>query len=183
MMPDTRKRIGLLLIIGLFAAPVLTAYVLNAVGWRPAGTRNYGELIEPPQDLTAARFMLGDGKPLEWKDAEWSWTIFAITGPGCAEKCMQRIDELRRARLTLNQNAYRVRVVVLDSTLDPARIAALRPVEVARDADEKLTALRPVVPDQVAVAFADPHGFLVLRYPVGYDGNRLRKDLARVIKG
>jgi hypothetical protein len=39
------------------------------------------------------------------------------------------------------------------------------------------------VPDEVAVAFADPHGFLVLRYAVGYDANKLRKDLARLVKG
>jgi hypothetical protein len=29
----------------------------------------------------------------------------------------------------------------------------------------------------------DPRGFLILRYPAGYDGNLLRKDLARLIKG
>ena len=80
--------------------------MLNALGWRPSGMRNYGELIEPPQDLTAARFVLDDGKPLAWKDEDWSWTIFALTGPGCAEECLARIDELRRARLTLNQNRF-----------------------------------------------------------------------------
>jgi hypothetical protein len=42
--------------------------------------------------------------------------------------------------------------------------------------------LRPSAPDQVAVAFVDPNGSLVLRYPVGYDGTPLRKDLARLIK-
>ncbi|GAA0717631.1 hypothetical protein [Dokdonella soli] len=183
MTPDTRKRIGLVLIMLLFAAPLLTAYVLNAVGWRPAGTRNYGEMIEPPQDLTAARFVLADGRPLQWKDADWSWTVFALTGPGCAQQCIARIDELRRARLTLNQNAYRVRVVVLDDSLPAATLAALSPVEVARDADAKLAGLRPTAADQVAVAFADPHGFLVLRYAVGYDANKLRKDLAKLVKG
>jgi cytochrome oxidase Cu insertion factor (SCO1/SenC/PrrC family) len=166
MTPRNRNRIGLILILLLFAAPLLTAYVLNTLGWRPAGTRNYGTLIEPPQDLTQARFILADGKALEWKDAEWSWTIFALTGPGCAAKCMARIDELRRARLTLNQNAYR----------------ALKPVEVARDPDAVLAGLHPSASDDVVAAFADPHGFLVLRYPDGYNGNLLRKDLARLIK-
>ncbi|MEP7044745.1 MAG: hypothetical protein ABI843_16885 [Dokdonella sp.] len=182
MTPDTRKRIGLLLIIALFLAPVATAYVLNALGWRPAGTRNYGTLIEPPLDLTQARFLLADGKPLEWKDAEWSWTIFALTGPNCSDQCMARIDQLRRARLTLNQNAYRVRVVVLDDALTQDKFAPLKPVEVARDPDAKLASLRPSGADEVVAAFADPHGFLVLRYPLGYDGNLLRKDLARLIK-
>ena len=167
----------------LFAAPIATAYVLNAAGWRPSGMRNYGTLIEPPQDLTAARFMLDDGKPLAWKDEDWSWTLIALTGPGCAEKCLARIDELRRARLTLNQNACRVRVVVLDEHCRRACWRRSKPSQRARDTDAKLAALRPRRRDDVAAVLVDPHGFLVLSYPSGYDANLLRKDLARLIKG
>ncbi len=182
MTPHMRNRIGMILILALFAAPLVTAYVLNAIGWRPAGSRNYGELIEPPQDLTAARFLLADGTPLAWKNEDWSWTIFAITGPDCAKQCLARLDELRRARLTLNQNTFRVRIIVLDDNIPASALADLKPVGTARDVDAKLASLRSAAPDTVAVAFADPHGFLVLRYPVGYDANKLRKDLERVIK-
>jgi hypothetical protein len=75
-----------------------------------------------------------------------------------------------------------VRVVVLGD-IDADALAAMKPVARARDADDKLAALRPAEADEVAVAFADPHGFLVLRYPVGYDATKLRKDLARLVKG
>ena len=183
MTPDNRKRLGLILIVLLFAAPIITAYLLNAAGWRPTGMRNYGTLIEPAQDLTAARFTLDDGKPLEWKDKEWSWTLIALTGPGCAQKCLGRIEELRRARLTLNQNAFRVRVVVLDEALSAEALAPLKPTLRARDPDGKFAALRPQDADNVAAVLVDPHGFLVLSYPAGYDANLLRKDLARLIKG
>jgi len=183
MTPDNRKRVGLILIILLFAAPVITAYLLNAAGWRPAGTRNYGTMMEPPQDLTAARFVLADGTPLKWKDEDWSWTLFALTGPGCAKKCLDRIDELRRARLTLNQNAYRVRVVVLDDTIPADALAAMKPLLAARDADERVASLRPTASDDVSAALVDPHGFLILHYPAGYNGSLLRKDLAKLIKG
>lgn len=181
MTPENRKRLGLILIVLLFAAPIATAYLLNAVGWRPAGMRNYGTLIEPPQDLGAARFVLDDGKPLKWKDDDWSWTLIALTGPNCAQKCLGRIDELRRARLTLNQNAHRVRVIVLDQTLSADALAPLRTVERARDVDGKLAAFRPR-DDDVAAVLVDPRGFLILSYHAGYDGNLLRKDLARLIK-
>ncbi|MGH8171968.1 MAG: hypothetical protein ACREPX_02400 [Rhodanobacteraceae bacterium] len=183
MTPDNRKRIGLVLIVALFAAPIAIAYLLNASGWRPSGMRNYGTLVDPPRDLTGARFVLADGQALPWKDADWSWTLFAVPGPECAKRCLERIDELRRARLTLNQNAHRVRVVVLDAALPPDALAALKPVESARDADSKLTDVRATAPDDVAVALVDPHGFLILQYPAGYDANLLRKDLARLIKG
>lgn len=182
MTPRTRNRIGLLLIIALFAAPLLTAYFLNAKGWRPSGMRNYGTLVEPPRDLTPARFIYADdGKPLAWKDENWSWTIFALPGPHCAQACLSRLDELRRARLTLNQNTFRVRIVVLGE-LPADALARVAPVRAAQDADGALASMHPQGDDEVAVVFADPHGFLVLSYPVGYDANKLRKDLERAIK-
>ena len=49
MTPETRKRIGLLLIIALFLAPVVTAYVLNALGWRPAGFSRNSEISMSPK--------------------------------------------------------------------------------------------------------------------------------------
>jgi hypothetical protein len=183
MTPQNRKRLGLVLIVLLFATPIIVAYVLNAAGWRPSGMRNYGTLIEPPQDLGSARFTLDDGTPLAWKDEDWSWTLIALPGPDCATRCLARIDELRRARLTLNQNAYRVRVVVLDASVPASAIEAMKPVERARDADERLASYRPAKSDDVAAVLVDPHGFLILSYPAGYDGNLLKKDLARLIKG
>ena len=182
MTPRNRNRLGLILIVLLFATPLLIAIVLHMSGWRPHDTRNYGELIEPPQDLSAARFVLADGADLAWKDAEWSWTAFVLTGPGCAEKCIERIDELRRVRVSLNQNAPRVRIIVLDQGLAPETLAALAPVQLASDAGARLAALHPAAADEVAVVLADPHGFLALRYPVGYDASKLRKDLAKLVK-
>jgi hypothetical protein len=182
MNPRNRKRLGLLLIVALFAAPLIAAYILNARGWRPAGLRNYGELVEPPQDLRAARFVLAEGRALAWEDADWSWTLFAVPGPGCAAHCIARLDELRRVRLTQNRNAARLRVVVLDAGLDPATLARLAPLAAAHDADARFASLRPAAGDDVAAALVDPHGYLILRYAAGYDANRLRKDIARLFK-
>lgn len=182
MEPKRKKPTGLILVLALFAAPFVAAWLLNASGWRPAGTRNYGELVTPPENLADARFVLGDGSALKWKEPSWTWTIFAITGPDCAAACIARIDELRRVRLTLNQNVNRARVVVIGANLSAASLAALDPVVSATDVDHVLTNLKPDAPDQVVAAFADPNGRLVLRYPVGYDGSALRKDLARLIK-
>jgi len=42
---------------------------------------------------------------------------------------------------------------------------------------------QPAANDDVSAVFVDPHGFLILSYPAGYDGNLLKKDLARLIKG
>ena len=82
----------------LFAAPIATAYLLNAARLAAAGMRNYGTLIEPPQDLAGARFVLDDGKPLAWKDDDWSWTLIALTGPGLRAEAASRASTSCAAR-------------------------------------------------------------------------------------
>ncbi len=181
MTPRSRQRLRLVLVLLLFAIPLLAAIVLHALDWRPPGTRNHGELIEPPRDLTHARFLLEDGTPLAWRDADWSWTVFAIAGPDCAQACLARIDELRRVRVSLNENAPRVRVLVVGTTLPAAMRAALSPVAMVDDADARLADLRPSA-GELAAALADPHGFLVMHYAPGYDASGLRKDLSRLVK-
>lgn len=183
MTPRNRKRLGLILILLLFAVPVIGAYVLNSVGWRPAGMRNFGTLVEPAQDLKQIPLLLVDGTPFEWKDPpEWHWTLLALPGPGCAEGCLARLDELRRARLTLNQNADRLRVLVVDGTLTAERLAPFEVLQLARDSEGRLGFLRAGQADQVSVALVDPNGFLILRYAEGYDGNGLRRDMTRLVK-
>ncbi|MBX3689097.1 hypothetical protein [Dokdonella sp.] len=177
----TRNRIALILVVAVFIVPFLGTWFLSTTGWRPQGMRNFGTLIEPPRDLGGARFVLADGSALAWKDANWSWTVVALPGAECAQSCLQKLDELRRVRLTLNRNAARVRLLVL-ADLPDDELAALAPMQSARDADGALAAYRPSAADALAVVFIDPHGFLVLSHPSGYDANKLRKDLERAIK-
>lgn len=181
MNPRNRNRLVLILVLAVFIVPLIGTYLLGANGWRPQRTRNYGTMVEPPRDLSAAHFVLADGKPLQWKDANWSWTMFALPGPQCAMACLDKLDELRRVRLTLNRNMQRARVIVLDE-LTPAQLAPLAPLQTARDVDGVLAPWRAQAPDQVAVVLVDPQGFLVLTYAAGYDANKLRKDLERAIK-
>lgn len=175
-----RNRAALVLLILFLLAPLIAAIVLAVSGWQPQKYRNYGELISPPQNLEDAVFQLADGSTLAWRDADWSWTIFALPN-ACAGHCMARLDELRRVRLTLGRKASRARVVVLDPMLAP-RLGGLEPLLTASDVTGRLAAERPVETDEVSVLFADPHGFLVMRFGSDYDADRMRKDLARLVQ-
>lgn len=177
-----RKRLALTVIAALFVVPVVGSYVLFLSGWKPSHTRNHGELLTPARDISGHPIRLADGAALAWKDPELDhWTLLAVPGPACASHCLERLDELRRARLTLNQNAPRLRLVVLDTTLAPDRLAALAPMVAGSDPDAVFAELRPG-PDDVAAALVDPSGFYALRYKAGYDGTGLRKDLSRLIR-
>ncbi|MGN6113267.1 MAG: hypothetical protein ACTHOC_09745, partial [Luteimonas sp.] len=56
-----RNRGLLLLIFALFFGSMLVAGALRFSGWRPAGMKNKGELLQPPVDLRARAPRLADG--------------------------------------------------------------------------------------------------------------------------
>ena len=65
MTVDTRTRNrnrGLLIaIFAMFFGSMLVAGLLRFSGWRPAGTQNNGELLQPPGDLREVTPRLADG--------------------------------------------------------------------------------------------------------------------------
>ena len=144
MTPQNRKRLGLVLIVLLFATPIVTAYLLNAVGWRPSGMRNYGTLIEPPQDLTAARFMLDDGKRARLEGRRLVVHADRAAGPRLRGK-MPRAH--RRAAPRAAHAEPELRIACASScsmrTVPASAIESMKPIERARDIDEKLAAFRP----------------------------------------
>jgi len=186
---------------------------LNQAGWRPHGTRNFGELVTPPQDMNSTHPQLTDGGAFVWHDTRWQWTLLAVAGEGtdargrakqgavagegtdargrakqgavaggsCEAQCLAQLDLLHRARLTLNQNSDRVRLVYSGPTLPAAALEQLRPITLISDTDQAFAAWRPNTPDTLAAALVDPSGFLMLRYTAGFDANGLKKDLTRLI--
>ncbi len=178
----TVRRLQLLAVFLLFAAPLLIALLLRAEHWRPKHTRNFGSLIDPPQDVSAARITLSDGGALTWRDPNRQWTLLAIANGACAQQCQLKLDQLKRARLTLNQNSERLRIVYLGAPLQPALIKELAPLMMGNDETDRFASLRPSQPDALAAALVDANGFLMLGYAAGFDANGLRKDLARMIR-
>lgn len=179
------KRIALVSIIALFLIPLGAAYLLNKVGWRPAETRNYGVLQTPALDLGGVQLIHADGSHLEWRDAStWPWMLLAVAGEDCGQECVQVLDQLRRVRLTLNHRVDRLRVVVVDYLPDAQEQAYLDPLYWVSDPGGELAGLAGLAPGsgKVSVALVDPNGFLVLRYPAGFDATKLRRDVTRLVK-
>ncbi len=193
----TKSRLQLVLVAAIFAAPVLIALALNQAGWRPHGTRNFGELVTPPQDMNSTHPQQTDGGPFVWHDTRWQWTLLAVASEGtdargrvtqgavagssCENQCLAQLDLLHRARLTLNQNSDRVRLVYSGPALPAAALEQLRPITLITDTDQAFAAWRANTPDTLAAALVDPSGFLMLRYTAGFDANGLKKDLTRLI--
>ena len=180
---DTRNRNRLLfiVIVLVFAAPMIAAWLLSASGWRPANTRNSGTLVEPPRDIAATPVTLADGSKLDRKDPQWHWTLLALPGAECGQACQTRLAELLRLRITLGRNAERLRVVYLGAPLAADVAAASAPLQIGRDDSGALAAYRPAAGGALALALVDPNGLLMMRYDAGYDAAKLRADIVKVV--
>lgn len=177
-----RRRLQLLLVASIFALPILVAMALTLAGWMP-GTRSYGVPVLPQRSVATIPLTFVDGAPFAWRDRDFHWTLVALPGPDCRQNCLHALDMIARARITLNQNADKLRLVYLDTPPDDAQAQALiKPWRVAQTVAHDLDDLRPARRDAMAAVLVMPDGVALTHYPDGFDANGLKKDLQKVIK-
>lgn len=182
MQTRNRKRLQLILIASLFLIPMLVAAVLTFSGWVP-GTRSYGTGIVPQRTLDAVEVRLADGGTLVWRDPDWRWSLVALAGPNCAEGCLQQLDWLERARLSLNQNADRVRLVYIGAAPEASAVERLKQHwTFGEDTTGGLREWTPTRADGLSVLLVKPDAVALTWYADGFDPNGLRKDLKKVLK-
>jgi hypothetical protein len=172
------------LVLAVCAAPVIASYGLYF--WvRPDGRTNYGELIEPQRELPAIGLKSLEGVPVEWTQWRGRW-ILLTTAPGeCAADCVQRLYVMRQVRLTTGKDQDRIERVWLltnDHMPDPALIGQHSGLQVVRaqtdGVDLRLT--DSLQPGHIFVV--DPLGHVMMRFPVDVDPNRMKKDIARLLR-
>ena len=182
MQTRNRKRVQLILIGSLFAMPLLLAAILAATGWMP-GTRSFGEGIVPQRSVEDVAIQLADGSRLDWHDPDWRWSLVAIPGRQCATECLAKLDLMHRARISLNQNADRVRLIYLGAPATGAAADALMTAwQAGDDINHGFADWKPQVEDGVAAVLVKPDGTALTYYANGFDASGLRKDLAKVTK-
>ena len=186
-----RNRMMLLAIFALFFGSLIFAGVLRFSGWRPAGMKNKGELLQPPADLRAMTPKLIDGSAYAWAPIDRTWRIALAPPADCGAECTRTASDIHKVWELLGREATRVDVLWLCATTpcklpaDAPRLANLRLLQ----SDAGLRAKLPRS-DQVAyrdgrgvpVYVIDPNGFVILRYAAGSDPGDLRSDLAKLLK-
>lgn len=176
-----RNRAMLVAIFAIFLGSMLVAGTLRFSGWRPAGMKNHGELLQPPTDLRALTPKLADGGDYRWNPRARLWRIALAPPADCVEVCIKLGHDLDTVWQLTGKDADRVHVLWIGTP--PAampRDAALRVLQVS-------PALRtglPHVDDPhgVPVYVIDPNGFVILRYAPGFDPAGLRADLSKLLK-
>jgi hypothetical protein len=181
MNKQTKSRLTLLAVAALFAIPLIAAFVVRNSGWRPTETKNSGTLVEPPRDIKDIGAIHQDGSRFLWKDPQFHWTLIMLPGANCATKCIDRIDEALRMRITLGRNAERLRVAYVGPKQSDDFFALRSPLTNLSDPSNALADYSARNDDSLALALVDPQGLLMMRYPDGYSAQGLRGDITRII--
>ena len=179
-----RNRNMLVALFVVFFGGMLVAGLLRFSGWRPEGSKNRGEMLQPYGDLREYTPTLADGSAYGWKDEPRIWRIVAMPRD-CdtirATECARLLADFDKVWRLMTKDADRVHVLWAGTM--PPGVAVPEEVRLVR-ADDGLRAglVRWDDAGGDAAWLVDPNGFVVLRYAPGFDPGDLRTDLARLLK-
>ena len=178
-----RNRNMLVALFVLFFGGMLVAGLLRFSGWRPEGTRNKGEMLQPYGDLRGYTPTLANGGAYGWKDEPRIWRIVAMPRD-CdttrATECTRLLADFDKVWRLMTKDADRVHVLWAGAMPPGAKVPD--EVRLVRADDGLRAGLARWEEPGDAAWLVDPNGFVVLRYAPGFDPGDLRSDLARLLK-
>jgi hypothetical protein len=173
------------LLLAVCAAPVIASYLAYYV-LPPSNRTNYGELIEPQRPIDAVVAAALDGAPVSWSSLRGNWIMVQAAPAACVETCKRRLWLMRQVRATTGKDRDRVERVwlVTDGGVPDAEVMREFTGTVAWRAGRDLAATLPPESGRVEehIWLVDPLGNVMMRWPRDADPNRMKKDLARVLR-
>lgn len=178
-----------LLLALLFGAPLVAAWLVyfKFPEWRPEGTTNYGQLINPAQPIPQWQFTDAQGKVADSSALKGKWSLLYLAGAECVQSCQEKIFQIRQIRTLLNQERERVQRVYI--AFDAGILAGAQKVLGENHPDLVYlvgpgNSLREFFqpPDPDAIYLLDPLGNWLMVYPAASDYKGMLKDLKKLLK-
>lgn len=187
-----RRRLPLLAMVAVFAAPVVAAWFLYLnPEYLPAARSNRGELLEPVVPLGSELALEGvAGEDFDLEALAGRWTLVAVSRAPCAQACRKRLGDLAQVWAALGESRLHVeRLLVIGApaqgpAVDPALGAELPGLHVAVARPAAAAALVDLLgADGLERAYImDPFGQLMMRYGPGAPPRDVLKDMERLLK-
>lgn len=184
-----KGRWKLFAVIAICASPLIASYLTYYV-IKPEGRTNYGELIDPrayPIPSTLGTTSL-DGKPAAINDFKGKWVMLQVAGADCQDACRKRLHDMRQLRLAQGKDMDRIERVWLVTDDKPVETMLMREYDgthMLRTRSDAVTHWLPVDDGTVPadhIYMIDPLGNLMLRFPKDADPNKMKKDIAKLLK-
>lgn len=187
-----QKRKGrwkLFAVLAICASPLIASYLTYYV-IKPQSRTNYGALIDPrAHPIPASLGTEGlDGKPLPLDAYKGKWIMLQVSGAGCGEPCRKRLHDMRQLRLTQGKDRDRIERVWLITDGEPLETMLMREYDGTRMLRARPEALQAWLPADAGTTPADhiymidPLGNLMMRFPKDADPNKMKKDIAKLLK-
>lgn len=192
-----RSRTPLFILLAVSLAPVvfaLLAYYVPALGLRPEGTSNYGQLIDPQRPIpSAARLALTDtaGKAFDLESMRGQWLLMSADKAECPEECVRKLFILRNSHASQGKEVERLNriwFVTDQAPIAPVVEDAYRGTIVLRADPAQLAQwLVPGSSDAQAelakgMWIVDPLGNLMMVFPENAEPERVRTDIRTLLK-
>ena len=199
-MKQSKKTLILIFLVCL--TPILLANLFFYV-LRPSGFTNHGVLLSPPADIKKA--LLATSVSLD-EPTNGKWVLLTSTTQSCETVCKRTLFYLNQLKKSTGEESNRVIALALLPSLKNAveqtklsaeltQLADLTPFYLpnhhAIELEGVFNQLRPqdVALDRfqfkehlLEIWIVDPNGNAILYYPPGADPNKLKKDLAKLLK-
>lgn len=186
-------RILLITIAAMFLLPLLLAWFMytGTIDYKPASTRNYGQLVEPPLPLSWENVYLvslsrDENQPASI-ELEKHWVVLQPVPAACDESCVQQITQLRQIHRAAGRNQSRIRIALLmqdsASAADFNRMQQIYPEYklITNPAGTLQDVMLQASENLAATYLIDPLGNIMMVYATGADPNHLKKDLKRLL--
>lgn len=187
MNSQRKGRLQLLLLVMVFVLPVLAVVVLHSTDWRPDG-KSYGELVQPPRQLTFPSLTTSRHQPFDAAAWQGHWHLVYVTAQACDESCSADLHMLRQLHASLGKEIDRLQRVWIIAGSPPADIASIEnqyPDLIILPQSGALAAQfdLPHIPaaDSGRIYLVDPLGHFVMSYPPNSNPYGIRKDLMRLL--
>lgn len=184
----TTGRWKLFAVLAVCATPLIASYFTYYVV-KPEGRTNYGALLDPrahPMPSLGAAAL--DGKPAALDAYKGKWIMLQVDDADCQERCKKKLFEMRQLRLIQGKAMDRIERVWLVTDDKPLDTIMMREYDGTRMLRVKPDVLKAWLPTEAGTTIADhiymidPLGNLMMRFPKDADPNKVKKDIAKLLK-
>lgn len=179
-------KLKMLLVMAVFALPVVASYLMYFLFPPEGGKRNYGELIKIvtlPETLNLAT---PQGEAVSLKTLRGKWVLLQVDRAQCDSPCEKKLYAMRQVRLMQGKEQERLlRLWLLEDGGMPSEKLQkeFEGTQWLTDAQQmvigKLAAERDV---KDYIYMIDPLGNVMMRWPAEPDLKRMFKDIERLLR-
>jgi SCO1/SenC len=189
-----RSRLQAWLLVAIFFVPLLAAFVLYYGGtgnWRPSGSTNKGDLINPPRPLPQVELVTATGEKLGQQALQGKWSLVYVGDGQCDARCREALYLTRQTWIALNKDMTRVQRLFLatanccDQSWLNTEHADLITARVDDAAGQQLLSAFPEGPaaaQQGRIYVVDPLGNLMMSYSREAPQKGLLEDMKKLLR-